>query len=149
MALIRTLLIATLALAFCASAQADNSTRFGKYTVHYNAIPSSFIKPEVAEAHGLTRSRSVGLLNISVLENDPEHTGPDKGVSANIEGQLTNNIQQQRRLSFRRVQDGDAVYYLAQFQYSEGELLTFNIEASPHGQDRTFPIRFTKELYSD
>lgn len=146
---LRSFLLITLALLLCAAAQAGTSTRFGEYTLHYNAIPSSFIKPEVAEAHGLTRSRSVGLLNISVLKSDPDDSGPDKGVSANIEGHITNNVQQQRRLSFRRVQDGDAVYYLAQFQYSEGELLTFNFEASPHGQDRTFPIRFTKELYSD
>lgn len=131
------------------AAMAGQSTRFGDYTVHYNAVPSSFVEPEVAEAHGLTRSRSVGLLNISVVKKDHDEGGPDKGVSANIEGHVTNNVQQRRRLSFQRVQEGDAVYYLSQFQFSEGELLIFNIEASPHGQKGTFPVRFSKELYSD
>lgn len=143
------LLLTALLLWLPLSAMADQSTRFGDYTVHYNAVPSSFIDPDVAEASGLTRSRSVGLLNISVVKKDESQSGPDKGVSANIEGHITNNVQQRRQLSFRRIQEGDAVYYLAQFQFSEGELLIFNIEASPHGQQGTFPIRFSKELYSD
>ena len=63
--LLRTLaLLTTLASAGAIAQQAQN---FGEYSVHYNALNSSLITPEVAKAYGIRRSNSRALINISVL----------------------------------------------------------------------------------
>jgi len=143
------LLSGLILVALSASAQAGPSTTFDDYEVYHSVIPSTFIQPQVAEAHGLTRSRSIGLLNISVLERHTDDDTLPKGVDSHLEGYITNNVQQRQRLSFKRVRDGDAIYYLAQFQYRDGELLTFNITASPYGHSGDLPMRFSRELYVD
>lgn len=128
---------------------AGQKESFGDYEVHYSVIPSTFIQPDIAEQHGLTRSRSIGLLNVSVLKKDADDPGPAKGQTVHLEGHVRNQAQQLQNLTFRRVREGDAIYYLAQFQYREGELMTFRVNASPYGEGDDMPVRFSQELFSD
>jgi hypothetical protein len=61
---------------------------------------------------------------------------------------VANDIQQQRTLGFRRVTEGPSVYFIAQFQFSEGELLTFNITATTPGAEREMALRVTQTLFN-
>ena len=136
-------------IAVAVSAQADQKTTFDDYIVRHSAIPSTFISEDIAREHDLVRSRSTGLLNIAVLKKDGDDDDPVPAVSAHLEGHMTNNVQQQQGLSFKRVREGDAVYYLAQFQYRDGEMLIFDLEVSPYDSDTTLPLRFSRELFHD
>jgi len=49
---------------------AQQAKEFDDYTIHYNALSSSLITPEVAKAYGIRRSDSRALINISVLKSD-------------------------------------------------------------------------------
>ncbi|KAA8981220.1 DUF4426 domain-containing protein [Halospina sp. K52047b] len=122
-------------------------TEFDNYRVHYSVIPSTFLEKKVAREYDLTRSRSVGLLNVAVHKTSGDDA--PKPITAQIKGTFTNEARQTKELSFRRVQEGDAVYYLAQFQYRQGELLIFELEPAPYGDSTTLPVRFSRELYDD
>lgn len=123
------------------------SEDFGDYQVHWSVLPSTFVTAEVAKANNLQRSKGIGIVNISIMkEND---NGVLKPVSGQVEGRATNDIQQVKFLAFRRIQEGDSVYFIAQYQYSSGELMTFNVTARPSGQNQELPVRFAHTLFSD
>ncbi|GHD40332.1 protein of unknown function [Marinobacter persicus] len=139
-------------LAFCSLLLASlpaaaGEKDFGDYQVHWSVFPSTFLSPEVAQANDLTRSRGIGIVNISIMKED--ENGQPQPVNGQVEGKVSNDIQQVKFLAFRRIQEGDAVYFIAQYQYSSGELMTFNVEARPRGQNEAMPLRFTHTLFSD
>lgn len=120
---------------------------FGDYQVHYNVFPSSFLTPEIAKQYELVRSKSIGIVNVSILRKTED--GTFKPVNGQVEGKVINDIQQNRFLAFRRIDEGDAVYFIAQFQYIDGELLTFEIKANAPGAKQGMPIRVAQSLVND
>ena len=145
---VSTFFCSLLALAALSSlAHADQKEDVGPYEIHYSVIPSGFLTPEVAQNYGITRSKAIGLINISILEK--QESGLPKPVSALIEGRLINDIRQDRPLSFRRIEEGEAIYYLSQFQFSEGERLIYRANIRPQGHDRSYDIRFSQGLFNE
>lgn len=138
-------LIASLAL--CPMAAQAESVDFGNYQVHYSVFPSTFLTPEIAAENNLNRSRAIGILNISIMQEN--ELGGLATVSGQVEGKVLNDIQQPRFLAFRRIQEGDAVYFISEFQYRSGELLTFHVTARPTGASEDLPIRFAHTLYNE
>ncbi|MBE03360.1 DUF4426 domain-containing protein [Marinobacter lutaoensis] len=135
------LLLASLA------AHAAGAEDFGDYQVHWSVLPSTFLAPEVAEANGLRRSNGIGIINIAIMREQAD--GTLKPVTGQVEGKVTNDIQQVNFLAFRRIQEGDAVYFIAEYQYRPGELMTFNITSRPSGHGQDLPIRFAHTLFSE
>lgn len=138
------ILVALLLLSATVQAQ---SVSFGEYEVHYSVFPSTFLSPEIAAANNLQRSRSIGTLNIAIFKKD-EH-GQISTVQGNVEGQVFNEIRQSTFLAFRRIQEGNAVYFISQYQYRPGELMTFQVTARASGHDRDMPVRFSHTLFND
>src|SRR5690554_7424957 len=124
-----------LAVAVLLAAQVQAGEKdFGQYQVHWSVFPSTFLDPEVAKANNLQRSKGIGIVNISIMtENEHGQPGP---VGGQVEGQVANDIQQVNFLAFRRIQEGNAVYFIAQYQYRSGDLMTFNITARPTGHQQ-------------
>ncbi|WP_323752172.1 DUF4426 domain-containing protein [Marinobacter sp.] len=120
---------------------------FGEYQLNWNVYPSTFLTPEVAKANNLQRSKSIGVVNISIM-TDNEH-GQPQPMGGQVEGQVANDIQQVKFLAFRRIQEGDSVYFIAQYQYRPGELMTFNITARPTGYPQGLKVRFAHSLFND
>lgn len=142
----RHLLAITLLALLSLQAQA-NSRDFGDYSVRWSVLPSTFLTPEVAQANNLQRSRGIGIVNVSILEKD--ENGAMVPVTGQVEGKVSNDVQQVRFLAFRRIQEGDSVYFVAEYQYSSGELMTFHITARPTGHRQDLSVRFAHSLFSD
>ncbi|MGF2735407.1 DUF4426 domain-containing protein [Marinobacter sp. DUT-1] len=140
-------LTATLLTLAGLQAQAAGSKDFGDYQLHWSVLPSTFLSPEVASANNLQRSKGIGIINISIMQE--QDNGTLKPVSGQVEGKVTNDIQQVNFLAFRRIQEGDAVYFIAEYQYPAGELMTFNITARPTGYQQDLSVRFAHTLFSD
>lgn len=136
----------TLGLLMFAQVQAGQE-EFGDYQVHWSVFPSTFLDPEVARANNLQRSRGIGIINISIM-TEGEH-GQIQPVGGQVQGQVANDIQQVNFLAFRRIQEGDAVYFIAQYQHRPGDLMTFNITARPTGHNRDLQVRFSHTLFTD
>ena len=123
------------------------SKNFGEFQVHYSVFPSTFLSADVAQANNLNRSKGIGIVNIAIMREG--ENGGLQPVSGQVEGKVLNDIQQARFLGFRRIQEGEAVYFIAEYQYRSAELMTFQITARPTGSGEDLPIRFAHTLFND
>lgn len=127
-----------------ASVNAENMKKLGKMNVHFIAIGSTFITPEIAKIYDIKRSRYNGLINISVLDNSKEGT-PAKRVS--IVGKAKNNIGQSKQLEFQEVTEGSSIYYLAQISYDNEETIHFDLTINDGIE--TQQLTFSQKFYVD
>ena len=121
--------------------------RFGDYEVHFSAFNSTFITPEIASAYKLQRGPRNGIVNISVRNVKDSKTG--KATTASLEGESVNLLSQSSKLKFREVREGDAIYYLAGFRFSNEEMLKFTIRLKPGGTGKTETFEFRRQFYED
>src|SRR5690606_27352338 len=110
-----TAVIALLALFAATPALAQNSLRAGDITVHFNAVPTTTLAPEVARNNGITRSANRALVNIAVRQGEP---GADRAVPATVTVSATNLNGQRVDLRMREVREGAAIYYLGEVRTS-------------------------------
>ncbi len=126
---------------FSTLVKAEQSQDFGDYTVHYIAVNSTFISPDIAQRYGIVRSARNAFLNISVIKN----TGA--AVSATITGEKANFLSQNSSINFIEVKEGEAIYYIGQFEFSNAENLRFSIEVQPENNGPVYPLTWTTKLY--
>ncbi len=125
---------------------AENSQEFGDYVIHYNAFRSDTISPEVAKQYGLTRANNRVLINIAVLKKVMNTTGkPTKSV---VTGHASNLTGQLKKLEFKEVSEGTAIYYLAETKISDGEFLKFDLKVTPEGETRAARLHFNKRFFT-
>ncbi|GGY55861.1 hypothetical protein GCM10011297_30970 [Bacterioplanes sanyensis] len=145
--------IASLALlAFASLTQAQNQGEqkqvFGDYEVHYIGLNSTFLTPETAAAYGITRSKALGFVSISVLKNVAGEPLP-VAMTASVEGQLRNLIGQAKTLTFNEVKERNAVYYLTTFRFDDGDLYHVDLQVSPEDSSQTFNVKFSQKFYEE
>ncbi|KXJ54739.1 MAG: hypothetical protein AXW17_04610 [Colwellia sp. Phe_37] len=138
------LTVALLTLAVITTAYAENMKKMDNINVHYIALGSTFLTPEIAKAYGIERSRYKGLVNISVLDNT-QKGNPAKTVIIN--GKARNDVGQIKSLEFTEVVEGEAVYYLAQVSYSNEETIYFDINITDKGLQHN--LKFSQKFYVD
>ena len=120
---------------------AERKQTFGELDVHYSVFNSSFLQPDIAAAAGLTRSKTVGVLNIAAIEGG-------KGQPAKVSGTLKNLLGQTVELQFKQVLESGAVYYLAEFPLREREILTFTVNVQI-GDGAPHTLTFNQEVFPD
>lgn len=139
--------IALLFIALCLSlpALAERKQTFGDLDVHYIAFNSGFLQPDIAAASGLVRSKTQGVVNISVLKAGKASSA---SVSVSVSGEVKDLVGRSHPLTFKQVNEGAAIYYLAQFPFTQREMLRFTITVSAaDGVAHSFD--FNQELFPD
>lgn len=134
-----------LALLAALPAQAERSVRSGDIVVHFNAMPSTQLTPEVARQYAVTRSATRALVNISVREGTP---GADRALRASVKLVATNLNGQRQDLRAREVREGDAVYYLAEARIMARDTLDFELEVTPEGSTTPIRTNFRQEFFA-
>src|SRR5690554_3107626 len=104
---------------------AQSPQRFGDLLVHHNAFNSSYLQPEIAAAAGLQRGPRQGVVNIAVQRLTEDGV---EVVDARIEGTVTNLLQQTTPLRFIRIQEEDAIYFVANYSAGQRGLLRFEVK---------------------
>ncbi len=137
------LLLSTLAF----SSFAENSQNFGDYTVHFNAFRSDILTPEIAKSYQLKRRNNQMVVNITVRKRGEK--GTTLPAKAKVSGFASNLTGQVKTLAFREINEGDAIYYLAQAQVSNYETLKFDIKVSPADKKITTSVKFKQQFYTD
>ncbi|TVP45933.1 MAG: DUF4426 domain-containing protein [Halomonas sp.] len=130
-----------------AVANAEQFVRVGDYEIHYNAINSSFLTPEVAQANNIHRSANRGLVNVSVRERQED--GGTRAVNASVQGHVSGLTGTQESLSFRTVHDGDATYHLAPFNMREDEATRFELSVRYDRNAEPEQVNFIQRFYID
>lgn len=128
-------------------AAAEQYIEDDEYVVYYSAFSSTQITPEIAEAYGLMRSRHRGLLNISVQRKMPG--GPPKAVMSQLKGYTGQLGGSEIPLDFKVVEEGPAIYYLAEFLVKEGDKLNFDIQVKPTPEHSAMKLSFSQAFFPD
>lgn len=126
---------------------AESSKEFGDYVIHYNAFRSDILEPEVAKSYNLMRRNNRAILNIAILKKVLNTTGTP--TSARVTGHASNLTGQLKKLDFREIKEGTAIYYLAETKFSDGEFLKFNLKIEIDGEDQPARLKFDKRFYSN
>ena len=136
------------ALAAAAPALAQQSQDFGDYVVHYNALNTNMLPPQVAQAYGITRSPSRALLNVTVLKKVMNNPGTP--VDASITANAVNLTGQMRELKMREIREPEgAIYYVAELPVHNLETYQFTIELALEGEPEPLVVRFRQQFYTE
>jgi hypothetical protein len=123
---------------------AQQAMEFDDYTIHYNALSSSLITPEVAKAYGIRRSDSRALINISVLKNG------DSAAKAHVTATGRNLTGQTRNVDMREISEGDgAIYYIGELSVRNMETFDFTVLVTPEGNDKPYTVKFRQQFYTE
>ncbi|QBF81900.1 DUF4426 domain-containing protein [Shewanella maritima] len=126
-----------------ASVHAEQKQVVGQFEIHYIALDSTFITPEVASTYGIKRSRYNGLVNITVL--DTRQDG-NPAVAVDIKGFAKNLLDARAELEFKEIREGQAIYYIAQVPFRDEEVIHFNL-AIRHDNELNTSLKFKQKFY--
>lgn len=126
---------------------AEQLKTFGDYTVHYNTFTTDMLTAEVARGYNINRSKSLALLNISVLKKVLDASV--KPVRAKVVASATNLSAQLKNLEIREISDQGAIYYIAEIPISDRETLNFNVLVTPEGETNTYTVTFQQEFFTN
>ena len=135
-------------LIYSVSSFAQQSQDFGDYVVHYNALNTNLIPPQVAQGYGIKRSSSRALLNVTVLRK--VMNTPGTPVKAQVKAAGTNLTGQRRDIEIREISDQDeAVYYIGEFPVHNMESYQFTIEVTVDGESDPLMVKFRQQFYTE
>ena len=135
-------------LLFCQTALAQQSQDFGEYVVHYNALNTNMITPQVAQTYGIRRSSSRAMINITVLKK--VMSNPGTPVKASVSASGRNLTGQTRVVEIREISDQEgAVYYIGELSVRNMETFSFTVNVTPEGTDQTFEVKFRQQFYTE
>ncbi|NOX69553.1 MAG: DUF4426 domain-containing protein [Gammaproteobacteria bacterium] len=121
-----------------------SSTDIGDHVVHFSALSTDQISPEVARAYNIVRSKNRAMLNVSVLEAE---TG--KAVTAIVTVKTVNLTGQLKTVTMRKIEEQNAIYYIGETPVANRETLIFDISVTPEGTTEASSVRFKRQFYSD
>ncbi len=128
--------------------EAQQAQDFGDYVVHYNALNTNFIPPQVAQGYGIHRSSSRALLNITVLKKVMDNPGTP--VKASVAASGTNLTGQRREIDIREITDPEgAIYYIGEFPVHNQETYNFTVEVQPKGETDPLIVKFRQQFYTE
>ena len=105
---------------------AQRQQTFGDTTVYYNAFPSTFLTPDIAREFEVTRSKTNGVLNITLNKGG-------KNIAANVQGTVQTGDAKPTPLTFRQVGKNGEINYLAQFPVAGPQTFTFKVDVKAGG----------------
>ena len=116
----------------------ERQETFGDVTVHYNTFNSTYLTPDIAKSAELIRSKTQGVINISVIKDG-------KPQMAQVSGSVKDLTSQSVPLTFKQITEQGAVYYIAQYPVPQQETRTFEIKVQTG--DKINTINFNQELF--
>jgi hypothetical protein len=123
----------------------ESAKDFGDYVVHFNALTTDQLTPEIARDYGIVRSRSRVMLNISILKKAEGTMG--KAVTGSVSASAINLTGQLKVVPMREIKEGGAVYYIGETSVTDGETLIFTVDVTPINEASRFTVRFKKDFF--
>lgn len=145
---LRLVLTLAVTLLVCRPLFAQQAQDFGDYVVHYNALTTNLIPPQVAQGYGIVRSSSRALLNVTVLRK--VMNTPGTPASADVTASATNLTGQMREIEIREIRDSEgAIYYIGEFPVHNLETYRFEINVALEGEQEPLLVRFKQQFYTE
>ncbi|MEM7611797.1 MAG: DUF4426 domain-containing protein [Pseudomonadota bacterium] len=122
----------------------ENSAMFGDFTVHFHSVTTDEVPADVARSVGIVRARNRAMLNVSVQETDSR-----QAVEADVQVKAVNLTGQLKKMTMRKVEQGDAIYYLGELSVANRETIIFDISVTPSGSEDAYQVRTQRIYYTD
>ena len=122
----------------------SSSADIGSHVVHFSALSTDRIPPEVARTYNIVRSKNRAMLNVSVLD---EKSG--EAVTAHVTVKTVNLTGQFKSVTMRKIEEQEAIYYIGETPVANRETLIFDISITPEGVANAADVRFKRQFYSD
>lgn len=121
-----------------------SSVSVGNHTIHFSALSTDQLPPEVARQYNIVRSKNRAMLNVSVIrQSDGEPVTADVYVkTVNLTGQLKN-------VNIRKIEEQEAIYYIGETPVANSETLVFDIVVTPEGDSEPIEVRFKRQFYTN
>ncbi|MGF1760182.1 DUF4426 domain-containing protein [Photobacterium sagamiensis] len=142
--MIRILCLLSAMLFTALPAQAEQLINVGDLEIHYSSFPSTFLTPDVANTYRIKRSRYSAVVNVAVLDKSQEGK---PAVQALLSGKARNLLGTEKKLSFREIREGNAIYYIAELSHTNEERFKFIIDVTQNGTNGQ--INFEQTFFVD
>lgn len=127
------------------AAQAEQAEKFGNIEVHYNAMLSTDLLPDVAKNYKIDRSPTRGIVTVSVLKKNA--MGVAQPIPARLTAYMVNLNNQLGDISMREIKEGGAIYYLGEFRVVPPNTLKFTVTVEANGEPRR-EVTFSQKFYN-
>jgi len=124
-----------------------SSADIGNHVVHFSAQTTDHLPPAVAREYNIVRSKNRAMLNVSVIRKSD-----NLPVTADVAVNIVNLTGQLKNVTMRKIEEpGDtvAIYYIGDTTVANREVLVFDIDVKPDGEDTVADLRFKRQFYSD
>lgn len=121
-----------------------SSVDIGNHVVHFSALSTDQLPPEVAKAYNILRSKNRAMLNISVIRKSD-----NTAVTATVKVKTVNLTGQLKNVTMRQINEQEAIYYIGETAVANRETLVFDINVKPEGEERASDVRFKRQFYTD
>lgn len=112
------------------TARAGSTHDCGPYVMRHSVVASTNLSPASAEMLGITAAPNVGVINIILLNKSTRQT-----LAGRLHVLLRRTNGLVNTLHLRAIKSEDnATFYAAQFDYTDGEKLDFELSVSALGQ---------------
>ncbi len=130
-----------------AAAFAQQPLRDGSTLVHYAAMSTQDLSPEMARQYGIRQNSKRGMLLLNLQsETAPGKTVPLRGTATGTARNLMGDLQ---TLMLRPASADSTQDLIAEFDISHLEFLTFDIEVRPQGSVRPLKVKFQQQFFVD
>lgn len=125
----------------------ESSRAFGDYELHFNALGTNQLTPEIAGEYGIVRNPNRVMLTLSIL--DTTGGGIGSAVSGSVEASAINLTGQFKNIPVREIDEGDAIYYIGETTVADTETLIFTVDVTPADEPDPFTVKFQKQFFVD
>ena len=120
------------------------SANIGDHVVHFSALSTDQLPPEVARNFNIVRSKNRAMLNVAVIQESDS-----KPVTALVTVKTVNLTGQLKNIAMQRKNEGEAIYYIGQVTIANRETLIFDISVTPDGVEEASEVRFKRQFFTD
>ena len=99
------------------------------------------------QQHGIIRSKTRALLNVSIIKKEPGTLG--RSVSGSVSASAINLTGQLKNITVREIREEDSIYYIGEAITANEETLIFTIDVTPLNESSRFSIRYMKQFFAD
>ena len=128
---------------------AQQSLDLGEYVVHYNALSSYLLPPQMTQVYGIQRSPNRAILIITALKKE-ENDELGMPVHADVTASAVNLSGQRRDIKMREISDlSGAVYYIGVLTVYNLESFKFTVNLKIEGLDKLAVVEFNQQFFTE
>lgn len=127
-----------------AESEGESMKDIGDHVVHFSAMTTDQLPPEIAGAYNILRSSDRAMLNVSVIAKANR-----LAVPATVGVKTVNLTGQMKDVRMRRIDEQEAIYYIGETPIANQETLIFDISVTPEGVRAPSQFRFKRQFYTN